>query len=92
VFERTSRSGITAQLSSPADRAHYSYLLAEIYARKGDAEQSLRYLRRAIENGYANIHDAYKDEAFANLRKDPRFGQLMSAKLSQIPPDEPGPQ
>jgi tetratricopeptide (TPR) repeat protein len=92
VFERASRNGITAQLSSPADRAHYSYLLAEIYARSGDAEQSLHYLRRAIEDGYANIKDAYKDEAFANLRKDPRFGQLMSAKLSQIPQDEAGPQ
>jgi tetratricopeptide (TPR) repeat protein len=85
IFERTSHTGVSAQLSSPEDRAHFDYVLAKLYAKVGIAERSLQYLRRAMEEGYKGIEDVYKDAEFAELRKDPRFTQLMAARPPAIP-------
>jgi len=85
VFERRSQTGIAAQMSSPEDRAHYSYVLARMYAKTGDLDRSLTYLRKAMEDGYKGIDDVYKDEEFATLRKDPRFAELMAARPVAIP-------
>jgi tetratricopeptide (TPR) repeat protein len=85
VFDRTSHSGISAQLASPDDRAHYDYVLAKLYAKIGSAERSLEYLKRAMEEGYKKVNDVYKDPEFAVLRKDSRFTELMAAKPQSIP-------
>jgi len=85
IFERTSRSGVTAQLASPEDRAHYDYVLAKLYAKAGNLDRSLVYLGRAMEEGYKGINDVYKDQEFAGLRKDPRFTQLMTDRPPAIP-------
>jgi hypothetical protein len=85
VFERTSHAGVSAQLPSPEDRAHYDYVMARLYAKAGQTDRSLQYLRRAMEEGYKGIADVYKDGEFLELRKDPRFAALMSAKVLAIP-------
>ncbi|HEX3353164.1 MAG TPA: tetratricopeptide repeat protein [Terriglobales bacterium] len=85
IFERTSHTGVQAQMSSPADRAHYYYVLAKLYAKAGVPDRSLQYLRRAMEEGYKGIDDVYKDNEFAGLRKDPRFTELMNARPMAIP-------
>ena len=51
IFERTSHTGVTAQMSSPEDRAHYDYVVAKLYAKLGERDRSLQYLRRAMEEG-----------------------------------------
>lgn len=84
VFERVSHSGISAQMSTPEDRAHYDYVLAKLYAKMGAADRSLQYLRRAMEDGYKHIDSVYKDAEFAGLRKDPRFTALMASKPPAI--------
>jgi tetratricopeptide (TPR) repeat protein len=85
IFDRTSHTGVQAQMSSPADRAHYYYVLAKIFAKEGAPDRSLQYLRRAMEEGYKGIDDVFKDSEFAGLRKDPRFTELMSARPVAIP-------
>ena len=80
IFERTSRAGIAAQMASPQDRAHYSYVVAKLYAKMGDSDHSLEYLRKALEEGYKGVKDAYTDPEFATLRKDSRFAELMKEK------------
>jgi tetratricopeptide (TPR) repeat protein len=85
IFERTSRTGVTAQLSSPEERARFEYLIAKLYARQGDSDHALQYLRRALEEGYAGIAEVYKDSDFEGLRKDTRFAQLMASKPPAIP-------
>lgn len=85
IFERVSRAGVSAQLSSPEDRAHFDYVLAKLYAQVGNMDRSLEYLRRALEEGYKGIDDVYKEAEFAGLRKDPRFAQLMAARPPAIP-------
>jgi tetratricopeptide (TPR) repeat protein len=80
IFDRISRAGVQAQISKPEDQARFDYVLAKIYAKMGIPDRSLRYLRKAMEEGYKDIGDVYKDSEFAQLRKDPRFTELMAAK------------
>ena len=84
VFERTSRAGVQAQLPSPEDRARYDYTVAKLYAKMGFSEQSLEYLRKAMEAGYKDLKNVYKDSEFAELRKSPRFTELMALKTPVI--------
>src|ERR1051326_966657 len=51
VFEHKSTAGVAAQMSSPEDRAHYSFVLARMYAKSGNLDRALEYLRKAIEDG-----------------------------------------
>lgn len=85
VFERTSRGGVQAQLPSPGDRAHYDYEVAKLYAKMGFSDRSLEYLRKAMEEGYKDFKNVYKDEEFAQLRKDKRFAELVAAKTPTLP-------
>jgi tetratricopeptide (TPR) repeat protein len=84
VFERTSRGGVTAQLPSPEDRAHYDYTVARLYAKMGFSDRSLEYLRKAMEEGYKDFKNVYKDVEFAELRKDKRFTELVTAKTPAL--------
>ena len=85
VFERHSRTGISAQLPSPEDRARYSFVMAKLYAKMGIADRSLEYLKKAMEEGYKGVEDVFKDPEFATLRKDVRFSQLMATRPVSIP-------
>ena len=85
VFEHRSQTGIAAQMSSPQDRAYYSFVLARMYAKSGNSDRALQYLRKAMEDGYKDIDAVYKDQEFAALRKDPRFSELMASKPQAIP-------
>jgi tetratricopeptide (TPR) repeat protein len=85
IFERTSRTGVAAQLPSPEDRARYEYVMARLYAKMGRTDDSLHCLRKAMEQGYKDINMVYKDAEFSLLRKDPRFIELMAAKPPAIP-------
>ncbi len=80
VFMRTSRTGVQAQLPSPEDRARYDYTVAKLYAKMGLSDQSLEYLKKAIEAGYKDLKNVYKDVEFSELRKNPRFTELMASK------------
>ncbi|HUO18092.1 MAG TPA: tetratricopeptide repeat protein [Verrucomicrobiae bacterium] len=85
VFERTSRGGVQAQLPSPEDRARYDYTVAKLYAKMGLDDQSLEYLRKAMEEGYKDFNDVYKDAEFAQVRKDKRFAELIATKTYAVP-------
>jgi tetratricopeptide (TPR) repeat protein len=85
ILERTSHNGVSAQLPSPEDRAHFDYLIAKLCAGRGDRDRSLLYLRRALEDGYKGINDVYKDPEFTDVRSDTRFAALMAARPPAIP-------
>jgi len=85
VFERSSRSGVSARMQSPEDRARFFYMLAKLYAGSGDLDKSLLYLKKSLEDGFPEIDKVYKDAEFASLRKDQRFNELMSQRPTAIP-------
>ncbi len=74
-----------AQVPRPEDRALYDYTVAKLYAKMGFSDRSLEYLRKAMEEGYKNFKNVYKDEEFAELRKDKRFTDLMAMKNPALP-------
>jgi tetratricopeptide (TPR) repeat protein len=85
VFERSSRQGVQAQVPKPEDRARYDYTVAKLYAKMGFSDRSLEYLRKAMEEGYKDFKNVYKDEEFATVRKDKRFTELMAMKNQALP-------
>jgi tetratricopeptide (TPR) repeat protein len=85
VFERSSRGGVQAQLPKPEDRARYDFTVAKLYAKMGFSDQSLEYLRKAMEEGYKDFNDVYKDIEFATVRKDKRFNELVATRTPVLP-------
>jgi len=85
IFERMSGAGVAAHLQSPDDRARFSFVLAKMYAQMGNFDRSLKYLERALEDGYKVKDEVYKDQEFAKLREDPRFTELMAKPPTAIP-------
>ncbi len=84
VFERSAQTGISARMSSPEDRARFCYVMAKLYASSGDFDRSLQWLKKSMEEGFADINNVYKDNEFAKLRADQRFTELMNAKPPAI--------
>jgi tetratricopeptide (TPR) repeat protein len=80
VFDRSSQLGLSARMGSPEEKARYAYMIAKMYAKNGDMDKTLQYLRRAMEEGYKEIDNVYKDNEFATIRKDQRFAELMATK------------
>jgi len=83
AFRTEKRTGIAAQISSPEERAQYSYALAKAYAKRGDVEGCVQCLRRAKEEGYRNLANVYKDEEFSRMRDNPRLQEVVPPPLTK---------
>lgn len=83
AFQSESRVGVTAQISSPEERAQYAFLLAKIYAQRGDIENCLQCLRKAKEDGYRNLASVYRDEEFSRMRENPRLQELVPPPIAK---------
>jgi len=83
VLNSSARAGVVAQMATPEERAKYSYLLAKIYARRGDLENCLRCLRKAKEDGYRELANVYRDEEFASLRQDTRLSEVVPPPIAK---------
>lgn len=77
VLNRDSRVGVTAQITSPEERAKHEYMMAKIYAKLGYIDNCLVCLQKAKENGYRNMGDVYKDQEFASVRQDARLALIV---------------
>jgi tetratricopeptide (TPR) repeat protein len=77
-LRQNSKVGVTAQISSPEERAQYSYMLAKIYAKRGDTEDCLQCLKKAKEDGYRNLANVYKDEEFSKMRDNPKLHEVVT--------------
>jgi len=83
-FEHPSQNGVSAHMSSPQDRAQFSFIMARLFAGQGDPDRALHFLRAAIEDGYPRIDDVYRDQEFASVRKDERFRELMKDRPATV--------
>jgi len=77
VLADQSRSGVSAKISTTEERAKYDYMVAKIYAKRGDLDRCLEALRKAKEEGYPNIGNVYKEQEFASLWQDQRLFQVV---------------
>lgn len=77
VLVRDSRVGVTAQITSPEERAKHEYMMAKVYAKLGYVDNCFACLRKAKENGYHDMNNVYKDPEFASLREDARMAAIV---------------
>jgi tetratricopeptide (TPR) repeat protein len=69
--------GLIAQVRTPEQRARISYLIAKAYAKRGNLDGALDYLRRAKADRFPNMANVYTDQEFAPLWADPRLAKIV---------------
>lgn len=72
-----SESGVSARVSTPEQRARVNFLIAKAYAKRGNIDGALEYLRRAKDGRFPELGRVYKEQEFATLWTDPRLQQIV---------------
>jgi tetratricopeptide (TPR) repeat protein len=80
VFEHRSSMGILLQERTVEERAKYHYYLAKTYAKAGDVERTLIYIRKSLEEGFKEREKFNKDPEFAILRDNQEFKDILAAE------------
>ena len=78
VFEHRNTYGVLLQERSVEERARFHYYLAKIYAKQGQKDRALQYIRKALEEGFTDRKKFMQDPEFAALRDSPEFKELLS--------------
>src|SRR3984957_14401647 len=71
IFEHHSTYGVLLQESSVEERAKFHYYLARTYAKAGQNERALQYIRKAVEEGFAERKKLLQDPEFTTLPERP---------------------
>jgi len=80
VFEHHSSAGILLLERSVEDRARFHYYMAKTYAKDGQSERAIQYIRKALEEGFKERDKFVKEPEFAVLKDDPEFKKLMATE------------
>jgi tetratricopeptide (TPR) repeat protein len=72
-----SSTGVAARVSTPAQRARVNFLIAKAYAKRGNIDGALEYLKRAKDGRFPEMGRVYKDQEFATLWTDPRLEKIV---------------
>jgi tetratricopeptide (TPR) repeat protein len=78
IFEHRGTHGVVLQERSVDDRAKFHYYLAKTYARAGQNERALLYIRKSLEEGFKERKKFEEEPEFAALRDLPEFKQLLA--------------
>lgn len=84
VFEHRGSQGTVLQERSVEERAKFHYHLAKLYAKGGQMDRSIQYLRKALEEGYTERNKIAADEAFQALRDNPEFQALLKTEFRAL--------
>jgi len=76
IFSESTRSGVLGQIL-PEERSRYDFMLAKMFAKRGDIDHCLQYLKKAKEEGYNDMGSVYKDEGFAKIWQDVRLAEVV---------------
>jgi tetratricopeptide (TPR) repeat protein len=68
---------VVAHVSTPEQRARVAFTIAKAYAKRGNLEGALEYLRRAKDGNLPDLRMVYADQTFAALWEDPRLHQIV---------------
>ena len=77
VFEHRNSHGVLLQERSVEERAKFHFYLAKTYAKSGQTERALLYIRKAIEEGFKERDKFAEDTDFQAMRQLPEFLELM---------------
>lgn len=84
VFEHRNSHGVLLQERSVEERAKFHYYLAKTYAKSGQQERALLYMRKSIEEGFKERNKYLEDEEFFTLRALPEFQELMKLEARAL--------
>jgi tetratricopeptide (TPR) repeat protein len=77
VFEHRGAAGVLLQERTIEERAKFHFYLAKTYAKAGQNERALLYLRKALEEGFKDRDKLTSDPEFAGLKDLPEFQELL---------------
>jgi tetratricopeptide (TPR) repeat protein len=77
VFEHRNTYGVLLQERTVEERAKFHYYLAKIYAKQGQPDRALQYIRKALEEGFTDRKKFLQDPEFAAMRDLPEFKELL---------------
>lgn len=78
IFEHRSTYGVLLQERTVEERAKFHYYLAKTYAKAGQNERAILYIRKALEEGFHERKKLLEDPEFEALRKLPEFQALLT--------------
>jgi len=84
VFEHRGSQGTVLQERSVEERAKFHFHLAKLYARSGQPDRAIQYLRKALEEGLKDRDKLASDDAFELLRDNPEFQTLLKTEFRAI--------
>lgn len=84
VFEHRGSQGTVLQERTVEERAKFHYQLARVYAKNGQNERAMQYLRKALEEGFNQRDKIATEDAFAPLRDNPEFQTLLKTEFRAI--------
>jgi hypothetical protein len=64
------------KIIDPSNSEH-SYMLAEVYAKKGISDKSFSYLHDAVKLGFTDLPRLQADENFISLKTFPEFNEVI---------------
>ena len=71
------QSGVATVIHAGATDVEFYFYLAKAFASIGNAEDAVRYLRRALEDGYGDPKRIQEDPDFKKISQYPAFVELM---------------
>lgn len=77
VFEHRGNGGVLLQERSVEERAKFHYYLSKMYAKQGDTERALLYMRKALEEGFKERKKFQEDPEFAFLKDNQEYKDLL---------------
>ncbi len=84
VFEHRNSHGVLLQERSVEERAKFHFYLAKTYAKSGQTERALLYIRKAIEEGFKERSKFADDSDFTALRPLPEFQELLKLETRAL--------
>ncbi len=78
VFEHHSSYGVLLEERSVEERAKFHYVLAQQYAKSGQNDRALQYIRKALEEGFKDKKKLMEDPEFDQIREMPEFKELLA--------------
>jgi Tfp pilus assembly protein PilF len=78
VFEHHSSYGTLLEERSVEERAKFHFYLAQTYAKAGQNERALQYIRKALEEGFKDRKKLMEDPEFETLRELPEFKEILA--------------
>lgn len=77
VFEHHNSFGVALEDRSVEEHARYHYYMAKLYAKLGQNDRAMQYIRKALEEGFTDRKKLMQDPEFASMRETPAFQELL---------------